>query len=211
MPCSAARKGINLWASFRTPPPQRSTRLYQALVNTGLASAVNGGFIPTQHPFLYTLSLTATEGVGLKAVEDAALAELERVRHHGVTAAGSREGQAAVAGATGVRERQHHEHCAPARLLRDDRGLAFLPAIAERLEAVTVDQVSARCRGDADARQSDNRLVRSPRLRSGRALRLRSGRAALMTRRAGPDSVRRARRSRTASRSSRRRRASRRR
>ena len=32
-------KGINLWASFRTPPPQRSARLYQALVNTGLASA----------------------------------------------------------------------------------------------------------------------------------------------------------------------------
>ena len=31
-------KGVNLWASFRTPPPQRSARLYQALVNTGLAS-----------------------------------------------------------------------------------------------------------------------------------------------------------------------------
>ena len=28
-------KGVNLWASFRTPPPQRSARLYQALVNTG--------------------------------------------------------------------------------------------------------------------------------------------------------------------------------
>ena len=25
-------KGVNLWASFRTPPPQRSARLYQALV-----------------------------------------------------------------------------------------------------------------------------------------------------------------------------------
>jgi zinc protease len=78
-------KGINLWASFRTPPPQRSTRLYQALVNTGLASTVNGGFIPTQHPFLYTVSLTATEGVGLKTVEDAVLAELDRVRVSGVT------------------------------------------------------------------------------------------------------------------------------
>ena len=26
-------KGVNLWASFRTPPPQRSARLYRALVN----------------------------------------------------------------------------------------------------------------------------------------------------------------------------------
>ena len=78
-------KGINLWASFRTPPPQRSARLYQALVNTGLASAVSGGFLPTQHPFLYTVSLTATEGVALKSIEDAALAELERVRVNGIT------------------------------------------------------------------------------------------------------------------------------
>jgi zinc protease len=61
-------KGINLWASFRTPPPQRSTRLYQALVNTGLASAVNGSFIPTQHPFLYTVSLTFTDVVPHQAV-----------------------------------------------------------------------------------------------------------------------------------------------
>ena len=30
-------KGVNLWASFRTPPPQRSARLYRALVNGGLA------------------------------------------------------------------------------------------------------------------------------------------------------------------------------
>ena len=36
-------KGVNLWASFRTPPPQRSARLYRALVNGGFASAVNGG------------------------------------------------------------------------------------------------------------------------------------------------------------------------
>jgi zinc protease len=26
-------KGLNLWASFRTPPPQRSARLYRALVD----------------------------------------------------------------------------------------------------------------------------------------------------------------------------------
>jgi zinc protease len=79
-------KGINLWASFRTPPPQRSARLYQALVNAGLASAVTGGFVPTQEPFLYTISLTATEGTTLDRLEDAVLGELERVRAHGISA-----------------------------------------------------------------------------------------------------------------------------
>jgi zinc protease len=78
-------KGINLWASYRTPPPQRSARLYQSLVNTGLASAVSGGLVPTAEPFLYTLSATATDGTSLSAVEEALLAELARVRSAGVT------------------------------------------------------------------------------------------------------------------------------
>src|SRR5687768_3609835 len=79
-------KGLNLWASFRTPPPQRSARLFQALVNTGLASAVSGGLVPTQEPFPYTISLTATEGTALATLEEAVLAELEGVRLRGVTA-----------------------------------------------------------------------------------------------------------------------------
>jgi zinc protease len=78
-------KGLNLWASFRTPPPQRSARLYQAVVNTGLASAVNGGLMPTQDPFLYTISLTATEGTALDSVEEAVLRALDTVRAGGVT------------------------------------------------------------------------------------------------------------------------------
>ena len=80
-------KGLNLWASFRTPPPQRSARLYQALVNTGLASAVSGGVVPTQHPFLYTISLTVTDGTVLNAVEEAAVRALEDVRANGITPA----------------------------------------------------------------------------------------------------------------------------
>jgi zinc protease len=79
-------KGVNLWASFRTAPPQRSARLYRALVNAGLASSVSGGIVPTQQPFLYTISITVTEGVSLKTVEAAALEEIERARTAGVTA-----------------------------------------------------------------------------------------------------------------------------
>jgi zinc protease len=78
-------KGVNLWASFRTPPPQRSAPLYRALVDKGLASSVSGALAPTQHPFLYTISITATDGTPLRTVEDATLQELERVRQAGVT------------------------------------------------------------------------------------------------------------------------------
>jgi len=78
-------KGINLWSSFRLPPPQRSARLYRAVVERGLASQVSGSLLPTQQPFLYTVSATATDGVGLADVESAVADELDRVRREGVT------------------------------------------------------------------------------------------------------------------------------
>ena len=70
-------KGLNLWSSFRVPAPQRRARLYTALVERGLASAVSGAVVPTSHPFLYTLSFTANQGVVLGDLEHAALAALE--------------------------------------------------------------------------------------------------------------------------------------
>ncbi|MGH9203479.1 MAG: M16 family metallopeptidase, partial [Vicinamibacterales bacterium] len=80
-------KGLNAWTSFRTPPPQRSARLYQVLVNTGLASHIGGGLMPTQQPFVYTISATATGGTPLARLEDATMAEIERVRKTGITPA----------------------------------------------------------------------------------------------------------------------------
>ncbi len=79
-------KGLNLWSSFRTPPPQRSARLYRALVEGRLASAVSGGLVPTADPFLYTVSITAREGADPAAVERVAVAEIDRVSREGVTA-----------------------------------------------------------------------------------------------------------------------------
>ena len=78
-------KGLNLWSSFQVPPPQRSTRLYRALVERALASSVFGAALPTEQPFLYTVSVTATEGTALAAVEEAALGELDRVAREGLT------------------------------------------------------------------------------------------------------------------------------
>jgi zinc protease len=77
-------KGVNLWSSFRGLPPQRKARLYTSLVEAGLASAVSGALLPTEQPFLYTLSFTALEGTPLDALEAAASAEIERVRTAGV-------------------------------------------------------------------------------------------------------------------------------
>jgi zinc protease len=78
-------KGLNLWSSFRGAPPQRKARLYTALVERGLASAVGGALLPTAQPFLYTISLTAMNGVDLDTLEGAVCNVLERVRLEGVT------------------------------------------------------------------------------------------------------------------------------
>ena len=78
-------KGVNLWSSFRGQPPQRRARLYRALVDRRLASAVAGQMVPTAQPFLYTLSATATEGTPLSSVESVLLEEIEDVRLRGVT------------------------------------------------------------------------------------------------------------------------------
>jgi len=136
-------KGINLWASFRTPPPQRSARLYRALVDGGLASAVTGGIVPTAEPFLYTISCTATSGTPLARLEEAALAEMEAVRRHGIT--------------TAEREKAVHQLCARLVFENDSitniahqlgyfetiAGWRLVSTLRERIEAVTLDQVAA--------------------------------------------------------------------
>lgn len=80
-------KGLNLWASFRTPVPQRRARLYRALVERGLASAVSGALLPTEHPFLYMISVTANSGVSTAALEEAARSAIARVVTDGVSEA----------------------------------------------------------------------------------------------------------------------------
>jgi zinc protease len=79
--------GMNLWSSFRIPAPQRSARLYRRLVRQGLASSVNGSLLPTELPFVYIISVTATDGTPLGDVEAALLAELDAVVAQGVTPA----------------------------------------------------------------------------------------------------------------------------
>ena len=79
-------KGLNLWSSFRKPPPQRKALLYRRLVERRLASAVSGALVPTAHPFLYGVSVTASEGVPLSVLESDLLEEVDRVCDESVTA-----------------------------------------------------------------------------------------------------------------------------
>ncbi|MET0214680.1 MAG: pitrilysin family protein [Vicinamibacterales bacterium] len=79
--------GLNLWSGHRVPTPQRSARLYRAVVDQGLASAIGGALIPTEDPFLYYLWATVADGQTLRAVEEVVLSELERLTRDGITEA----------------------------------------------------------------------------------------------------------------------------
>ena len=138
--------GLNIWSSGRVARPQRSARLYRALVDTGLASSVGGSLLPTAQPFLYSVQATVTEGQSLSAVEAAILTELDRVAREGITAAELEKAKAQLRACfvydmDGVTDIAHQ--------------LGYFETIGswkdaltlgDRLEAVTADEVHAAAR-----------------------------------------------------------------
>jgi zinc protease len=79
--------GLNIWSGGGVSRPQRSARLYRALVDGGLASSVSGALMPTEHPYLYSLGVSVAEGKTLGAVEEAVLKEVDRLQRDGITSA----------------------------------------------------------------------------------------------------------------------------
>ena len=77
--------GLNIWSGGGVARPQRSARLYRALVDKGLTSSVSGALMPTQHPYLYWISASVAEGQSLSNVEEVVLSEIERLRTGGIT------------------------------------------------------------------------------------------------------------------------------
>jgi zinc protease len=143
--------GMNLWSSFRTPAPQRSARLYRRLVRQGIASAVNGSLLPTELPFVYIVSVTATDGTSLAAAESALLEELDAVAAKGVTPAELAKAQAQLKArlvfdndsVTNIAHQLgYFETIASADILHE-----FVPRIA----AVTLDDVASVARTVFDA------------------------------------------------------------
>jgi len=139
-------KGLNVWSSFRGPAPQRKARLYTALVERGFASTVSGALLPTSDPFLYSISLTATEGIELSRLEAAFGEAIARVREDGVT-----ESETARARRQ-LRARLAFENDSVTNVAHQlgyfdvVAGPGFLSGVLADIEAVTADQVSATAR-----------------------------------------------------------------
>jgi len=71
--------GVSGMSLFGASPPNRSSRLYKALVETGLAAAVSGSLSPMLDPYLYDITVTVQAGQGRDEIEETLNAELERV------------------------------------------------------------------------------------------------------------------------------------
>jgi len=67
--------GMNL---FAPGPPNRSSRLYKALVETGLAAGISGSLPAMLDPFLYDVTVTVRTGRTLDEVEAVLDAEIDR-------------------------------------------------------------------------------------------------------------------------------------
>jgi zinc protease len=75
--------GMNL---FAPSPPNRSSRLYKALVETELAAGVSGDLAPMLDPYLYTVSAIVRTGRSPDEVEAALDAEMERILRQPISA-----------------------------------------------------------------------------------------------------------------------------
>ena len=153
-------KGVNLWASF---PGLVAAAQGATLYRAGRARARVVGqrrAAADAQPFLYTLALTAIDGVGLRVLESALLEAVERLRANGVTRRGGGAGPQAAPRPPGVRERQRHEHCPPARLLRDGRRapISWL-GLQAGIDGVTAEQVSDVARRRLGREDAHGRLV----------------------------------------------------
>ncbi len=72
---------------FGSGTSNKSSRLYKALVETGLAAGVSGGLNPTVDPYLYSVFCVVRGGKTPLQVEQALDAELARVQNEPVTEA----------------------------------------------------------------------------------------------------------------------------
>ena len=70
---------VNVWSGQDGRGPGKSSRLYRALIEGNLAGQVSTLIVPTRHPYLYRLAVTANEGVEPGRIEEALTVELDRL------------------------------------------------------------------------------------------------------------------------------------
>lgn len=78
--------GAKSMSLFAGEAPNRSSRLYRALVDKELAASVYSSLNPTIDPYLHSFGVTVRAGKTLEEVEAALWAEIERVMEEPVTA-----------------------------------------------------------------------------------------------------------------------------
>ncbi|PYQ69383.1 MAG: insulinase family protein [Acidobacteria bacterium] len=139
-------KGLNLWSSFRGAAPQRSTRLYRALVERGIASWVGGSLLPTEQPFLYTISATVTDGTPLPSAESTLLEELDRVERGGITDAELTKAKAQLRARLVFDSDSVTNIAHQLGYFETIGGVESFTTLAPRIAAVTVDEVNAAAR-----------------------------------------------------------------
>jgi zinc protease len=64
----------------------KTTRLYQALVKTGLCASMSGGLQETIDPYLYSFTLTLNQNITHTQAEDQLFEQIEKVQQEGITA-----------------------------------------------------------------------------------------------------------------------------
>ena len=139
--------GLNIWSGHKVPTPQRSARLYRAVVDTGLASSVGGALLPTEHPFLYYLWATVADGQTLPRVEDvdAGRARSRRARGHHRSRADARSARSSGRGSSTTATASPTSRTSSATSRRSAPG-APISELIPRLAHVTLDQVNAAAR-----------------------------------------------------------------
>lgn len=85
VPAGAHPDTLPLWLLSSVLSTGRSSRLYKALVMTGLASSAGAGSALTRDPYLFRISATARPDVDPPRLEAAALAEVDRLIQDGVS------------------------------------------------------------------------------------------------------------------------------
>ncbi|HEX2523997.1 MAG TPA: insulinase family protein, partial [Terriglobia bacterium] len=78
-------QGMRHWSGVHPSVAKISSRLFQALVETGLAAEVRSRMVPRQAPSLYQLTLTLPDAFQFQAAEEAVLEQLERLKSQEVS------------------------------------------------------------------------------------------------------------------------------
>ncbi|MFH1680493.1 MAG: pitrilysin family protein [Candidatus Eisenbacteria bacterium] len=132
-------KGINLWSS--DSEVRRSSPLYQRLVAPGLAAEARSFYIPTRDPFLHAISLTAGEGVSVRALEEALLALLDEAASRAPAARALRKAKNQLRATTVFQSDSVTELAHQIGYFHTIGNGAFFEGFLDRVERVTAGEV----------------------------------------------------------------------